>query len=279
MVISSVALLMAILLPVLGRVRKQARAVVCQATLKQWGTTLALFIEDREGRIVREFLYLENTLWILTSGPLWVESGGDIPRRSGPSHGIRTKGMLCPMATKPANPSRDVSGSGGGDIQYEFTGGDTFRAWVLTEIKPEPRVTYGSYGLNGWLFQRRVDPAEFLGGPPQASPCIDIFSMRGTSNVPLLLDCRSHCGLPTDDTHPPQTEDSRQSSNMSSFCINRHEGHVNCLFLDWSVRKVGLKELWTFKWSKEFDTANPYTRAGGVQPNDWPQWMRRFKDY
>ena len=85
--------------------------------------------------------------------------------------------------------------------------------------------------------------------------------------------------MPTDDTHPPQTEDSYQSSNMSSFCINRHEGHVNCLFLDWSVRKVGLKELWTFKWHKDFDTANPYTRAGGVQPNDWPAWMRKFKDY
>jgi len=54
---------------------------------------------------------------------------------------------------------------------------------------------------------------------------------------------------------------------------------VNCRFLDWSVRKVGIKELWTLKWHKDFDTANPYTRAGGVQPKDWPPWTRRFKDY
>jgi hypothetical protein len=29
----------------------------------------------------------------------------------------------------------------------------------------------------------------------------------------------------------------------------------------------------------QFDTANKWTRAGGVQPEDWPEWMRRFKDY
>ena len=27
------------------------------------------------------------------------------------------------------------------------------------------------------------------------------------------------------------------------------------------------------------DTRNRWTRAGGVQPEDWPEWMRRFKDY
>jgi hypothetical protein len=42
---------------------------------------------------------------------------------------------------------------------------------------------------------------------------------------------------------------------------------------------VGLKGLWTLKWSRDFDTAGRWTRAGGVQPEDWPDWMRRFKDY
>jgi hypothetical protein len=49
--------------------------------------------------------------------------------------------------------------------------------------------------------------------------------------------------------------------------------------MDWSVRKVGLKELWTLKWYRQFDIANPWTRAGGVKPEDWPEWMRNFKDY
>jgi prepilin-type processing-associated H-X9-DG protein len=61
--------------------------------------------------------------------------------------------------------------------------------------------------------------------------------------------------------------------------INRHNGFVNLLFLDWSVRKIGLKGLYTLKWNERFDTAGPWTTAGGVQPEDWPEWMRGFKDY
>jgi prepilin-type processing-associated H-X9-DG protein len=66
---------------------------------------------------------------------------------------------------------------------------------------------------------------------------------------------------------------------MECYCINRHNGYINGLFLDWSVRKVGLKELWTLYWSPTFNRAGEWTKAGGVQPEDWPKWMRRFKDY
>jgi hypothetical protein len=49
--------------------------------------------------------------------------------------------------------------------------------------------------------------------------------------------------------------------------------------MDWSIRKMGLKQVYTFKWNREFDTAGIWTAAGGVQPDDWPQWMRKFKNY
>jgi len=51
------------------------------------------------------------------------------------------------------------------------------------------------------------------------------------------------------------------------------------MFWDASVRRIGLKELWTLKWRRDGKTSGPWTRAGGVKPEDWPQWMRRFKDY
>ncbi len=69
------------------------------------------------------------------------------------------------------------------------------------------------------------------------------------------------------------------TSEMGLFCISRHGDAVNFLFMDWSARKVGLKELWTLKWHRQFNTAGPWTRAGGVLPSDWPEWMRNFKDY
>ncbi len=67
---------------------------------------------------------------------------------------------------------------------------------------------------------------------------------------------------------------------MKRFCMNRHSGGMtNLAFVDWTVRKVGLKELWTLKWYRDSNTAGPWTTAGLVQPSDWPQWMRRLKDY
>jgi len=42
---------------------------------------------------------------------------------------------------------------------------------------------------------------------------------------------------------------------------------------------VDLKQLYTLKWSSAFNTAGPWTKAGGVEPEDWPQWMRKYKDY
>ena len=61
--------------------------------------------------------------------------------------------------------------------------------------------------------------------------------------------------------------------------FNRHDGGVNYLFMDWSVRKVGLKELWMLKGHPDFDTRGPWTKPGGIAPEDWPGWMRKFKDY
>jgi prepilin-type N-terminal cleavage/methylation domain-containing protein len=49
-VISVIAVLMAILMPVLGRVRKQARAIACQANLRQWGMAMHVYTQDNEGR-------------------------------------------------------------------------------------------------------------------------------------------------------------------------------------------------------------------------------------
>jgi prepilin-type processing-associated H-X9-DG protein len=66
---------------------------------------------------------------------------------------------------------------------------------------------------------------------------------------------------------------------MMHFALQRHQTGTNVLFLDWSVRAVGLKELWTLKWHRKYPINGPLTKAGGVQPSSWPEWMRNFKDY
>jgi len=50
-VIAIIALLMAILMPALQRVKSQAKATVCQSNVKQWGLIFRLYANDNEGKL------------------------------------------------------------------------------------------------------------------------------------------------------------------------------------------------------------------------------------
>jgi prepilin-type N-terminal cleavage/methylation domain-containing protein/prepilin-type processing-associated H-X9-DG protein len=267
-VIAIIAFLMAILLPTLQRVRRQAKALVCQANLNQWGTTLALYIEDNQGQLpdVRRD---GGGVWLLRGAFL---SGDEQNVPDDSFHHFSTKDIVCcPMAVKTQSywyghftRSADF-GSVSGIV--EGTCGSTFEAWEITTPSPP---FHGSYGFNNWLFSGFSDwrPLRYL----------DIVSLRGKGNIPTLLDSSMPGGWPREDDIPAR-EEFYFGRIFGGFCINRHDGYVNGLFLDWSVRRIGLKELWTLKWHSEYDTRGPWTKAGGVKPEDWPQWMRRFKDY
>jgi prepilin-type processing-associated H-X9-DG protein len=103
----------------------------------------------------------------------------------------------------------------------------------------------------------------------------------GAAYVPLFMDALRFNIFPRQTDTPPTVEDMAWTGmeHMRRICIDRHDGGINMAFLDWSVRKVGLKEEWTLKWHKAYNTAGPWTFAGGVQPADWPDWMRPLKDY
>ena len=50
-VISIIALLMAVLLPALGKAREQAKMIACLANLKQWGVVAYTYAEDNSGNL------------------------------------------------------------------------------------------------------------------------------------------------------------------------------------------------------------------------------------
>ena len=272
-VIAIITLLMAIFLPTVQRVRNQARAVVCQANLKQWGTTLDLYLADNEGRFPASHY---SAIWLLTGRSLAPPNPNEPNNEPKELHPIRTKGMLCPMATKVGG----LAGFGHTDLHeggvlfsFKVRGGTTFGAWELAEPGPPIRV---SYGLNTRLFGGITSSTSTSDYGRERYT--DIYSTRRAAGIPLLFDCRTPDSTGSYKNPPPPYEGVAKGS-MWRFCMNRHNGHINFLFLDWSVRKVGLKELWTLKWDREFDTTNAWTKAGGVLPEDWPQWLRNFKDY
>jgi len=264
-VIAIIVLLMAILMPTLQQVRIQAKAVKCQANLHQWGLTFATFAADTESSDQ------SDSPW---GGWWWPWMQGETARW-GAYYGDCNDVLLCPMATKLGranNPSPYPS---------ESWPGSKFSAWIFNR-HPSWGTFAGSYGANAWLwylFIRPLPPESTIGNKTWTT-----WSAKGASSVPVFFDC-IHPGASLDTSHdpPPQYDDMYAPDEFEwpacTVCINRHGGGVNNLFMDWSVRKVGLKELWTLKWHREFDTAGPWTKAGGVQPEDWPKWMRNFKDY
>jgi len=255
-VIAIIMLLMAILLPVAQRIRSQARAVVCQTNLRQWGTALATYTDENDGR----FFATNNEGIRFLRGSYFRNED---PFNPSEESRYNTKSIACcPMAVKAGSGNGYLIGTGG-PFDYRVNKGSRFEAWEMTE--PEP-VFRCSYGLNGELLANPSEITHIIKRPP-----LDIYSMKGRNNIPTLLDSDSPFISIISLAGPLLGE--------MEACINRHNGHVNGLFLGWSVRKIGLKELWTLKWSENFNTAGPWTKAGGVQPENWPQWMRGFKDY
>ncbi len=128
-------------------------------------------------------------------------------------------------------------------------------------------MTTASYGYNAHLryerYTRLIRPAR----------------------IPLVFDALREAVAPGHFDAPPAYDGDcwggrgADRPEMKSVCIDRHQGTVNALFLDWAARKVDLKELWTLKWGDLFETDGLWTIAGGVSPADWPPWMRKFKDY
>jgi prepilin-type N-terminal cleavage/methylation domain-containing protein/prepilin-type processing-associated H-X9-DG protein len=252
-VISLIVLLVAILLPAIQRVKRQARAVACHSNLRQWGLVFYMYTDDNNGRFFNTVL--DKMYWYRTLRPYYSDSN-DL--------------LLCPTARRYIdNPSHNGSKFSCWRVRWF----DTSPTGLDEDLWSRPGTDfYGSYGIN----VRILDLPDLEGLDRYWGTCY----IEGASNIPVCLDCRfTH--IPAEHTdEPPEYDDvSNSDSGMSFFCINRHDGGINSLFMDWSVRKVGLKELWKLNWHRKFDMEGPWTKAGGMKPENWPQWMRNFKDY
>jgi prepilin-type N-terminal cleavage/methylation domain-containing protein len=264
-VIAIIALLMAMLMPALQRVRKQARTAKCLAHLKQWGLMFAMYCDDNDGYFFTgEFNGTRNNMG---SGEFWRETMRAYTKDF-------SKDMwLCPQATKP-----------------RAQGGIPQRDWSYTAWETANDV--GSYGLNGWIlniYASRVAGNRTNGwgrqdndsqGRPRhwAKPAV-----RNANNIPVFTGSWWVDSWPLETDQPPPTAagpgDTPGTNEMNRVCVDRHNGFVNSLFIDWTVRKTGVKELWTLKWHRTYNVNGRWTKAGGAQPSDWPRWMRHYKDY
>ena len=247
-VIAVIALLMAILMPSLSLAKKQAKNTACKMNLHHWALIWSLYTGDYNGSFPDGTRRVGNRQvghWLFAAEPYYTDEA------------IR----LCPMAEKKWGQANNP-----------------YVAWEATNVGGGQDF-YTSYGINNWLYN---PSGAQLWGYPAEDHWKNITAVESAGNVPLFLDCFYLGGHPQPTNEPPQYNGQIDSAGpicMRRFCIDRHNGTLNMVFADLTVRPVSPKELWVLKWHRTFNTSGPWTRAGGVLPEDWPEWMRRYRDY
>ena len=258
-VIAIIALLMSILMPALARVRQQAKSVICQSNLKNWALFYAMYMDEKGGGFFWHgpctYGDIGTTRWLNRLRPYYKDNN-DL--------------RLCPSATRLMT---DDLGNGTG-VRNPFGAGH----WWSDSTHYALRGDYWSYGSNWYICNAEADQ----GGHGLCSPAAPEFArhwrtdaVKNSGRIPILLDA-GYYGCWPDNLGSPQLyeSDSVAGGDIKVYNMNRHSCGVNGLFMDWSVRKIGLKELWTMKWHRHADVH--------ALPPVWDTeapWMRKCKDY
>lgn len=235
-VIAVIALLMAILLPALGRARNIARDIACQSNLKQWVYILSMYTDDHKGSFPPGW-WTPRGMWMSAMRAYYLDR----------------KICLCPKAMKVSSEVGEEPGPFVGWGVYGDPG--YFGGWI-----PDwgEEGDYGSYGMNGWMCNP-PDVPELVDTGHRFWRNINVGGKGGQpSNIPTFCDSiwDGTTPLPQDEpADPPGTKVGL--SGMWNFTLPRHgrRDSVNVCFLDSAVRKTSLKCLWRLKWHKKFDTA------------------------
>ena len=226
-VISIIALLLAILMPALGKVKKQAQSTVCRSNLKQLGLSYSLYAADNNGRFM-------STNWG-KADEKWMEV---LRSYYGDQHKVRH----CPSAKKiSTGPDWSVGNSGATD-----------KAWTVNATTDTEEFT-GSYGEN--LFARYETSTTALFGSPSkfwGSP-----DRRGASDIPLVLDARWYSLAPENDHATPSCGQLQLTSvdwtKADIAAMRRHGKGINLVYFDMSANGLDAEELWNLKWNRQYD--------------------------
>ncbi len=248
-VIAIIALLLSILMPALGKVKKQAKDVLCQANLKQWGSVFAMYADDNGGRFMAGWMGFTLTKpsdqWPEALRP-YYQDNGDF--------------RLCPVATRPATERKEGWIWPQAETEAWGVFPDSVTNWGATP------GDYGSYGINAWVHNPAEDTESYEGfekvywrGP----------NVRGAVNVPLFSDCVWMEAWPVVTEVPLTFEQEayiNRNNSMGRLSVKRHGTHINMLFLDYRVAGVQLTEMWSLTWHRG------YRSRLAPPPPPFPQW-------
>jgi prepilin-type N-terminal cleavage/methylation domain-containing protein/prepilin-type processing-associated H-X9-DG protein len=260
-VIAIIAILAAMLLPVLSSAKQRALRVQDISNLRQWGMGFQIYAGDNSDSMPTGW-YDPNGMWMVALQPYI------------PNCNLGGEMCFCPTAKVMRSSLPN----------FWVTTGTTFLAWgimgtngytVGSSTTPSGATSNwgrpgmaGSYGFNGWMAN---PPAAADAGDPNASGYwLKLTAAGRISGAPLFADCVWQGSNPTPNDQPPtQNGNCDVDALMGSFCVPRHPGRspIDMTFVDGSVSPVGLRQLWQLPWSK-----------GYIPPSSvlWPKWLLAY---
>jgi prepilin-type N-terminal cleavage/methylation domain-containing protein/prepilin-type processing-associated H-X9-DG protein len=232
-VIAIIAVLLSLLIPAVQRSKEQARAALCMTNMKQWAHATVLYTQKYNDK-------------------LWLDAYADDPQGNRqtllgdwmevlrPFYGTLDKIRTCPSAKKPCE---DPGGERRGSVDTCWGSPD--------DVTETSRGGYwGSYGLNRWVTNPNRDDDRWIKRTTETM----------AEDIPVFMDSTHwHFRPHHDDPIPPHASEVYSDVPVDApeqiwrVTIDRHFGGVNGSFLDGSVRKVYLWDLWSLKWHRGFE--------------------------
>jgi len=231
-VIAIIAILAAMLLPALAKSKSQAKKTQCLSNLKQLGLAFTIYTVDHEGKTF-PFSFLANNTF-----------GMEVMKET---YANVDKVRVCPSTKLPAilTSGRPVP------VDGTIWGGSTLAWWggKNSFIKGH----YGSYGLNGWLYLDRNNPAS----PNGELNYLHTDQIANSSQVPVFGDCNWVDSWPLEGNPPPQDLNTGETSggfanDLGRFIMNRHGKVTNLVFDDGHSASVKLESMWSFYWHRKW---------------------------
>jgi prepilin-type N-terminal cleavage/methylation domain-containing protein/prepilin-type processing-associated H-X9-DG protein len=250
-VISIIAILIALLLPALAAARQEANTAVCLSNERQLGLAYQMYVTTNQGDTLG-WVYSAN-FWVHSLEPYWG---------SNPDGAQSPPVLLCPSASVTL-PFNTVSW-GWGSTNEAWTAG----SWYNSSYPLYDNVyRYGSYGFNGWLYSPGPPPAWEVGwwDPwPEHIASINVSS----ASVPVFSDSMSLDDSPwyqDPSTYGPPS-DLKGSFALTAWTpfpsmwrldLDRHQGVNNVVYLDGHAASVPLTQLYTKNWCEGWKTPSP----------------------
>jgi len=233
-VISVIALLLALLLPALGKARAQAKRVSCSSRLREQSFALIYYTEDNDNKVMGVG-GPSKPYWFHLIAPFL----GDKRYKKDPQAAYKgvMQVLICPSVRERAD---------GENLQR----GTAVRSWSFWWGGVGESYAEGSYTINSWL-----QPTGYYQVERSDANYGNYFQKYADarSNVPLFGDGMWVDAWPRTSDPPPSNSfdgDNGSVASMHRFCIARHGRAINLSYVDGHIALVRLEDLWKQYWHR-----------------------------